>query len=220
MLDVANKFVGEKEFVSMRKVLTTYPVLTYYDPAKQHKVSSDASKEGIGSVLLQKENDGWHPVDYGARTLTKTEQSYAPIEREALGMLFGATKFHQYVFGKSFTMETDHKPLVNIFEGYLNEAPAQIQCIMLKLQKYDFNIELVPRKFIMLADSLSKKVHTDDSTVDSTQDIDIHVNEVRQQVPVSDTMWTKLQLETSQDTDLNKLRDDIHKGNIPFVKIV
>ena len=91
----------EVEFLDMKQALTTHPVLAYYDPSKQHKISSDASKDGIGSVLLQMESDGWHPIHYGARSFSKTERSYAPIEREALGMLLGAIKFHQYVFGKS-----------------------------------------------------------------------------------------------------------------------
>lgn len=49
-------------------------------------------------------------------------------------------KFHQYVFGKHFLMETDHKPLVSIFHGYLDDAPEKLQSIMLKMQKYDFSL--------------------------------------------------------------------------------
>ena len=61
------------EFLEMKQALTTHPVLAYYDPSKQHKISSDASKDGIGSVLLQMEQDGWHPGHYGARSFSNTE---------------------------------------------------------------------------------------------------------------------------------------------------
>ena len=148
----------DQEFEDMREALTTNPVLVFYDPKKNHKVSGDASKNGIGNVLLQLEDDGWHPVHYAARSLTKQEQTYAPIEREALAILHGVRKFHQYIFGKHFFIETDHHPLVSIFGGYLNDASARIQCIMLKILKYDYTIQWVPRKFIVLADSLSKNV--------------------------------------------------------------
>ena len=90
-----------KEFNDMRSALIT--------------ASSAANKSGIGSVLLQSEENGWHPVHYGTQTLTKTKMKYALIEREGITILFGARKFHQYVFGKHFVLETDHKPLVSIY---------------------------------------------------------------------------------------------------------
>ena len=206
----------DKEFQDMKSAMITHPVLSFYDPVKQHKISNDASKDGIGSVLLQLETDGWHPVHYGARSLTKVEKSYAPIEREALGILFGATKFHQYIFGKNFLMETDHRPLVSIFEGYLNAAPARIQCIMLKLQKYDFQLTWVPRKYIMLADSLSKRVpqSNSDQTNEISDVLDLYVNEVREQIPVSDEIWDKLRQETLCDPVLSSLKQDIEQGTL------
>ena len=201
----------EREFQDMKKALSSAPILVYYDPAKEHKISSDASKSGIGTVLLQKETDGWHPVHYGARSLTKTETKYAPIEREALGFLFGVKKFHQYVFGKKFVLETDHKPLISICQGYLNEASARIQSVLLKLQKYDFDNIWVPRKFIMMADSLSK---TENPGLDPDTQIEIHVNEIKAQIPVSDEMWEKLARETENDAILDRLRLEIQRGEV------
>jgi hypothetical protein len=203
----------EQEFQDMKKAMTAQPVLAYYDPSKEHMISSDASKDGIGTVLLQKEEDGWHPVHYGAKSLNKTEKNYVPIEREALGQLFGAKKFHQYIFGKHFRLQTDHRPLVSIFEGYLNEAPSRIQGIMLKLQKYDFKIEWVPRKYIQLADGLSKYAN-EKSGDDLSKEVEFHVNEVKLQVPVSDSMWSIFKNETDKDTRLCQLRDAIQEGKI------
>ena len=203
----------DKEFEDMKGVLVSYPVLRFYDPAKEHKISNDASKDGIGSVLLQLEEDGFHPVHYAARSLTKTERSYAPIEREALAIQYGCSKFHHYVFGKRFFVETDHNPLVTIFGGYLNEAPARIQCIMLKVQKYNFELQWVPRKFIMLADALSKQNAgaVQDKSVLSDE-IDMYVNEIREQVPVSDDMWLTFQRETAKDPELLELKKGIESG--------
>lgn len=68
---------NEREWNALRTTLTNAPVLAYYDPNKRMKISTDASKEGLGAVLLQAEGDSWKPVAYTSRSMTKTEQRYA-----------------------------------------------------------------------------------------------------------------------------------------------
>ena len=76
-------------------------------------IAADASSEGIGAVLLQIQDDGRRrPVCYASRSLTDTEKRYAVIEKEALAATWACEKFREYVMGLSFTLETDHKPLV------------------------------------------------------------------------------------------------------------
>ena len=68
----------------IKKLLTESPTLRYYDPKLPTKTSVDASKFGLGAVLLQKHDDIWAPVAYASRSLNKSEQNYAQIEKEAL----------------------------------------------------------------------------------------------------------------------------------------
>ena len=63
----------------MKIALTNAPVLAYYDLNKRLKISTDASKDGLGAVLLQAEGDSWKPVAYASRSMTKTETRYAQI---------------------------------------------------------------------------------------------------------------------------------------------
>lgn len=71
--------------------------------------------------------------------MTETECRYAHIEKECLGLVFGLQKFHNYVYGlPSFTVETDHRPMVSIVKKNLNQMLSRIQCLMMKMQKYDF----------------------------------------------------------------------------------
>ena len=74
--------------------LTSEPVLKFYDPDREIKISSDASKSGLGAVLLQK-HEGWMPVAYASRVMTTAETRYAQIEKEMLAITFARERFHQ-----------------------------------------------------------------------------------------------------------------------------
>ena len=72
-----------------------------------------------------------------------------------LAAVFGAERFHTYVYGWSFTIESDHKPLESISRKNLADTPAWLQCMMLCLQGYDFTILYHPGKEMVIPDMLS-----------------------------------------------------------------
>ena len=71
-------------FDATKKELLQPTMLALYNPKAKTKVSADASSFGLGAVLLQQDDRGWHPVAFASRSLSEVEQRYAQIEKEAL----------------------------------------------------------------------------------------------------------------------------------------
>ncbi|KAI2648145.1 Retrovirus-related Pol polyprotein [Labeo rohita] len=136
---------------NLKSALTKAPVLRFYDHKKPLTIQADSSKDGLGACLLQE----GHLVCYASQALTDTEQRYAQIEKELLAILFAARKFHQYIYGRTVMVQSDHKPLENIMQKQLCKAPARLQRMLLQLQKYELNIAYTPGKHMHIADMLS-----------------------------------------------------------------
>lgn len=201
----------EREWNVLKTTLTTAPVLAYYDPTKKLKISTDASKDGLRAVLLQAEDRNWKPVAYASRSMTKTETKYAQIEKECLGLAYGLEIFHCYVYGlPTFTVETDHHPLVSIIKKNLNEMSPRIQRLIMKLQRYDFDLVYTPGKHLVLADALSRAPEL--SHMSSTEkEVEEHVNMIVES-PVSDSKSKQISEETLKDTELQTVMTHIQSG--------
>ena len=119
----------EESFNTLKSMASCTPVLGYYDHEKSITLSVDASSKGLGAVILQEGK----PIAYASRALTPTQERYAQIEKETLAIVYGAQKFHQYIFGKSVEVQSDHKPLEHIFSKPLHQAPLRIQKMLMSL---------------------------------------------------------------------------------------
>ena len=111
----------ESSFKEIKRVLSETHVLTFFDVKKPVIVSVDASKSGLGAVVLQSDK----PIAYASRALTDAETRYAQIEKE-LAVTFGLERFHQYTYGVDVTVENDHKPLESILRKPLSQAPPRL----------------------------------------------------------------------------------------------
>ena len=99
------------------------------------------------------------PIAFASRTLTKAEHNYSQLEKEALSIIFGVQKFHQYLYGRKFTLVTDHKPLITILnprKGIPSLAAARLQRWVLILASYQYEIEFKPTDKHSNADGVSR----------------------------------------------------------------
>ena len=105
-----------------------------------------------------------------AQYCTSAEKNYVQIEKELLAIVYGCTKFHQYVYGKKVNVQTDHKPLEALFKKPLFQAPQRLQRMMLRLQRYDLQVEYELGKNLFIVDTLSRAPEVSNETTGNKKD--------------------------------------------------
>lgn len=173
-------------FDKWKQLLTTSPVLAVYDPAKETVVTADASSFGVGAVLRQQQAKGNYAViAYASRLLTDTERRYAQIEKEALALVWACEKFADYLVGKQFRLESDHKPLIPIFTSKaLDGLTPRLQRLRMRMMRYSYDITYVPGKELLAADALSRAPLTATDPWDLAEEVETFVRFVTSSVPI------------------------------------
>ena len=177
--------------------------LAYFDPREDITLQVDASLQGLGAVLLQRDR----PIAFASKALTDTETRYANIERELLAVVYGCERFHTYLYGQSFVVETDHKPLVSIHIKHLTSAPQRLQRMLLRLQPYDITIKYKPGKEMLLADPLSRLSPEESGPITG---MEVHIHDICPQF--TEDILGRIKTETKKDSELNALKDFVYSG--------
>lgn len=141
----------EKSFNFLKTALTSPPILEYPNFSKEFILQTDASGIAIGSVLC---NNNMKPVAYASRPLNKAELNYPTIQKELLAIVWSIKYFRPYLYGRTFTIMTDHKPLIYLFG--MKDPSCRLLKFRLTLEEYDFKIVYVKGKENVIADALSR----------------------------------------------------------------
>ena len=130
-----------RAFEELKQACMQSPVLAFADYTKDFLLETDASKEGLGAVLFQKQEDGWfHLVAYGSQALTTHEKNYHSTKLEFLALKWAITEhFKEYLLYQPFLVRTNNNPLT-----YMMSTPnlyATGHRWVSALAKYNFPLE-------------------------------------------------------------------------------
>ena len=134
--------------------LSTEPILKLPDMSKEFVLQTDASESAIGAVLLQESEGEFFPVAYISKKLSSRECKYSVIEKECLALVWAVKRFHVYLYGKPFTVQTDHQPLIYLSQAVFTNG--RLMRWSLFLQSYQMHIEAIKGSQNVGADYMSR----------------------------------------------------------------
>ena len=135
----------ENAFTRLKQTLDENTLLHPYRVGSPTQMIVDASPDGLGAVLAQKQKDLWVPVIYKSRSLKDPESRYSQTEREALAIRWGVQKLRKFLLGApKFEIVTDHKPLQYMFNKGTQNMPPRIERFIMDIQGYDWIVVYKP----------------------------------------------------------------------------
>ena len=140
----------EKAFFDLKHELISAPVLKFPNFEEKFVLTTDASNQGLGAVLSQNN----HPCLFISRTLNKAEEKYTTSEKELLAIVWAMKRLRQYLLGKKFKIQTDHRALVWLHN--VKDPSSRLLRWRLRMEEYDYEIEYVKGKENKVADCLSR----------------------------------------------------------------
>lgn len=191
----------EESFQNIKAKLITRPILALYDPGYETEVHCDASKVGVGGVLLQRpdKDSPFRPVAYFSRQTTQEEQFLHSYELETMAVVLSLQKFRTYLIGIDFTVVTDCNALRSTLTK--RDLIPKIARWWLMLQEFSFTIQYRPGHSMQHADALSRNPIACNDNLDEVEVFHISTNNWLHTVQMTDPRLKQIKtiLETSSD---------------------
>ena len=133
--------------------------LVHYIDSLPITLACDASAYEIGCVLSHNISGEERPIAFASSTLSTAQKNYSQLDKEALSIIYGLKRFHQYLYGRKFTIVTDNKPLIHLFKPSAPspmQSAARLQRWSLILASYDYSIQYRSSVNHSNADSMSR----------------------------------------------------------------
>ncbi|XP_076232912.1 uncharacterized protein LOC143178263 [Calliopsis andreniformis] len=198
--EVKFKFREEesKAFETLKKQLSTKPILTIYSPKAETELHCDASVSGFSAILLQKQSDGnFRPISYFSQRTTPAESKYHSFELECLAVVYAVKRFHVYLGGIFLKIMTDCDSFrLTLSKQNINP---RISRWAMFLQDYDFEIQYRPGKRMSHVDALSRchsilaiEGNTFEQTLSICQDKDDEIRKIRDKLQKTEMKFFEL----------------------------
>ena len=210
----------EESFQQIKKILTSDQVLTKYDPKKPLVLETDASPTGLGAILSHEIDGKLKPIAYMSHTLSKAEQNYSHLDKEATAIIWATKKCYQYLYDK-FKLIIDNQPLKVIFNPCKNLPSIVALCLLryaLHLKQFDYEIVYRTAKNHQNVNFLSRKPSQTNQPVYEDTSEHLYTAAVQQLGCSSNSTKTitaeELRKETAEDKELSKLLSDLKMESV------
>ena len=148
----------QRAFDTIKAKIASPPTLAHFDVAADETlVTCDASSSAVGACLSQKIGGIERPIAFASRVLSPAERKYSASEREALACLWACERWHFYLYGRRFTLVTDHQALKTLLTaGGSGHRPLRLHRWSDRLFQYTFDVVFRPGRENCVADWLSR----------------------------------------------------------------
>lgn len=197
----------QEAFRKLKELVTSERVLIPYSKKRETVIKVDGCPKGIAGGLYQKTKEGWKPVHHVGRALTKPESRYSQTEQEALAVQWTTERLSMYLVGSpKFIIETDHKPLLPLFNNPTAKLPPRIERFVMKMQGLNYEMKYVKGKENIL-DYLSRHSRAEATEIDDEES-------VKKMIAEGEAVTLEIiQRLTEKDEELVALKEVIQTGN-------
>ena len=217
--------VHQKAFDQIKLHVSNDVKLHFYDAHKPLYIEVDTSKKGIGTVMLQEDSivrddsksgseisTNLRSISYASKTLSTTELNYSNIEWELLGLLFTATHFKHFTYGRLVHVITDHKPLVSLFRKSLVDSSPRLTRLLVQLLDYTLDVTYQPGANMHLSDAISRLSTHDNNKGTTIENLDVSIHAIEEITGFNSLSVDKIQHHTAKDQAIQLLIDHINNG--------
>lgn len=190
---------AENAFINLKQKLLSQPILRHPDFNKEFFLVTDASTCSLSAILCQKYFDILHPIAYFSKKLKNNEARWATLDLELYAIVSGVQYFKQYLYGRKFTILSDHKSLSYFLK--LDSPAGRVSRWLLKLSEYTFDFQHIPGKNNILADYFSRE------NFETVNTINVDIPDI-----------THVKQEQRKDNTLIKIIDSLEGRNINCTK--
>lgn len=205
-------------FDILKQLLVTAPVLAYprFGPSEEFVLETDASLQGLGAVLGQRQSDSHvHPIAYASRSLQPHESNYDITELETLAVVWAVKTFRPYILGHHCVLLTDHSACTSLLNAA--HSSAKLARWAMAIQEHDLEIRHRSGRSNASADALSRNP----VTVTAQESGDVPVLQVSAgpvnilQEDIQEQRFEDIAKHQYSDPKLSAMIDYLNSGKLP-----
>lgn len=144
----------ENSFFNLKAAIKKAKILSLPKSDLPFYLATDASNNGIGSMLYQIENGKYRFISFDSRVLTNSERNYSASKKELLALVYGLNQNFYFLSGRKFIVQTDHQALTFLFTQ--RHTNLMMNNWLETILSFNFSVIYIPGKENYVPDFLSR----------------------------------------------------------------